>query len=94
MKRLSLSLAAVVMLGAAWQTDTAKADDRVWRTSTSLIGKSKYEGGFTHYEHANPDAPKGGVFNSMALGTYDSFNPFIVQGSVVAGVNYQSKPPW
>lgn len=94
MNRLFSTLAALILAGLTLNVTTAQADDRVWRTSTSLIGKSKYEGGFTHYEHANPDAPKGGTFNSMALGTYDSFNPFIVQGSVVAGVNYQGGLLW
>ena len=94
MNRLFSTLAAIMMLGVTWQVTAAQADDRVWRTSTSLIGKSKYEGGFTHYDHVNPDAPKGGTYNSMALGTYDSFNPFIVQGSVAAGMNYQGGLLW
>ncbi len=73
----------------------AGADDhRVWHTSTSLIGKSKYQDGFTHYDHVNPDAPKGGTLNAAANGTFDSFNPFIVKGSPAAGVTYQGGLLW
>ena len=36
--------------------------------------------GFTHPTYANPEAPKGGRFTQGVLGTFDSLNPFIVQG--------------
>ncbi len=70
------------------------ADERVWHTSTSLIGKSKYEGGFSHYDYVNPDAPKGGTLNSAANGTFDSFNPFIVKGAPAAGVTLSGGLLW
>ena len=50
---------------------------------------SKYGEDFKHYDYVNPDAPKGGTLNSVAAGTFDSFNPFIVRGSAAAGLNYQ-----
>ena len=87
MTRVTSLFAAAFLMGAAATISTSYADDRVWRTTTSLIGESKYAGGFTHYEHVNPDAPKGGTFNSMALGAFDSFNPFIVQGTPASGLN-------
>ena len=34
----------------------------------------------------NPDAPKGGTLNSVASGTFDSFNPYIVRGTPAAGL--------
>ncbi|RVC83674.1 ABC transporter substrate-binding protein [Mesorhizobium sp. M4A.F.Ca.ET.022.05.2.1] len=57
-----------------------------WRTTSSLIGDSKYGDNFQHYDYVNPDAPKGGTYNSVVLGTFDSFNPYIVQGSPAAGL--------
>lgn len=57
-----------------------------WRSVSSLIGKSKYEQGFNRYDHVNPDAPKGGTLNRIAIGTFDSFNPFIVRGTPAAGL--------
>ena len=52
-----------------------------WRTTSSLIGESKYGEDFEHYDYVNPDAPKGGTLNSVATGTFDSFNPYIVRGT-------------
>jgi len=47
-------------------------------------GELKYGPDFTHFGYANPDAPKGGVVAVWALGTFDSVNPFILQGRAVA----------
>lgn len=57
-----------------------------WRTTSSLIGESKYGDNFQHYDYVNPDAPKGGTLNSVIIGTFDNFNPYIVQGSAAAGL--------
>ncbi|RUU71534.1 ABC transporter substrate-binding protein [Mesorhizobium sp. M2C.T.Ca.TU.009.01.2.1] len=56
-----------------------------WHTTSSLIGPSKYGDNFQRYDYVNPDAPKGGTLNSVVVGTFDSFNPYIVQGSPAAG---------
>ncbi|MEW6629491.1 MAG: extracellular solute-binding protein [Pseudomonadota bacterium] len=56
-----------------------------WRTTSSLIGPSKYGDNFQRYDYVNPDAPKGGTYNNVVVGTFDSFNPYIVQGSPAAG---------
>ncbi|MGE0501219.1 MAG: extracellular solute-binding protein [Rhizobiaceae bacterium] len=58
-----------------------------WLTTSSLIGESKYAAGFDRYDYVNPDAPKGGTFNSTASGGFDSFNPFIVRGTAAAGLS-------
>ena len=55
-------------------------------TTSSLIGESKYGENFQHYDYVNPTRPKGGTLNSVAAGTFDSFNPYIVQGSPAAGL--------
>ena len=69
-------LAAALVLGL--RGSSLAADE--WRTTSSLIGESKYGDNFQHYDYVNPDAPKGGTLNSVVLGTFDSFNPYIVQG--------------
>lgn len=66
-------------------TATAGIADE-WRTVSSLIGESKYGENFERYDHVNPDAPKGGTLNRIAIGTFDSFNPFIVRGTPAAGL--------
>src|SRR5262245_12127024 len=79
----ALTRAAVVALVMAGSGRLAIADE--WRTSSSLIGESKYGENFQHYDYVNPNAPKGGTLNSTAVGTFDSFNPYIVQGTPAAG---------
>ncbi|MER0239135.1 extracellular solute-binding protein [Fulvimarina sp. MAC8] len=57
-----------------------------WRTTVSLIGEYKYPDDFEHFDYVNPDAPVGGTLNEIALGSFDSFNPFIVRGTPPAGL--------
>lgn len=82
-RTLLKSLLAATLLVAGLQT--TRADE--WRTTSSLIGESKYGDNFQHYDYVNPNAPKGGTLNSVVLGTFDSFNPYIVQGSPAAGLS-------
>jgi microcin C transport system substrate-binding protein len=72
---------AAILLAAGLRG--AAADE--WKTTSSLIGESKYGQDFKHYDYVNPGAPKGGTLNSTVLGTFDSFNPYIVQGTPAAG---------
>ena len=53
----------------------------------SAFGDLKYGPDFTHFDYANPDAPKGGVW-STGYGnvTFDSFNPFILKGNSAIGM--------
>ena len=95
MKRLTALFAfALVSSLSGGVVQQAQADDRVWRTSTTLIGPSKYAEEFKHFDYVNPNAPKGGTLNRAVFGTFDSFNPFIVKGSPAAGVTYQGGLLW
>ncbi|WP_268797135.1 extracellular solute-binding protein [Pseudomonas huanghezhanensis] len=40
----------------------------------------KYPANFKHFDYANPDAPKGGLFRQAGFGGFDSLNPFINKG--------------
>ncbi|WEK51378.1 MAG: extracellular solute-binding protein [Candidatus Kaistia colombiensis] len=82
---MKLAAAALLSLSLLLPATSIAMADEVWRTSTSLIGKPKYEDGFQHYDYVNPDAPKGGTLNQAAVGTFDSLNPYIVQGTPAAG---------
>src|SRR4051794_6677642 len=53
----------------------------------SLFGDLKYGPDFTHFDYANPSAPKGGTMRLAAIGTFDSLNPYIVKGVAAAGMN-------
>lgn len=44
----------------------------------------KYSRDFSHFDYANPDAPKGGSIVREGLGSFDSLNPFIARGNPAA----------
>jgi microcin C transport system substrate-binding protein len=52
----------------------------------SLFGDLKYGPDFQHFDYVNPNAPKGGTMKFSAIGTYDTFNPFVVKGLPAAGI--------
>lgn len=53
----------------------------------AMHGDLKYPAGFTHFDYANPDAPKGGTIKLSAIGTaFDTFNPYILKGNPAAGL--------
>ena len=52
----------------------------------AMHGKPKYAENFKHFEYVNPLAPKGGKLINEAMGTFDSFNPFILKGVKAAGL--------
>jgi len=52
----------------------------------SLHGELKYPPDFTHFDYVNPDAPKGGTLRRAAIGTFDTFNDFILKGVSAAGI--------
>ncbi len=53
----------------------------------AMHGKPAMPDGFTVFPYANPDAPKGGRLVQGVLGTFDSLNPFIVQGLAVQAIS-------
>lgn len=49
----------------------------------SAFGDLKYDADFTHFDYANPEAPKGGTMSQRQLfgtPTFDSLNAFIIKG--------------
>ncbi|MDR9467759.1 extracellular solute-binding protein [Marinospirillum sp.] len=53
----------------------------------TLHGEPKYSEDIQHLDYVNPDAPKGGRLRQAVLGTFDSFNPFIIRGTPVSGLS-------
>lgn len=54
--------------------------------AVALHGKPALSADFPHLPYVNPAAPKGGRLTLGVLGSFDSLNPMIVQGSAAAGV--------
>src|SRR5437867_1532496 len=52
----------------------------------SMYGDLKYGPNFKHFGYANPRAPKGGQARLAAVGTFDTFNPFILKGVPAAAI--------
>ena len=52
----------------------------------SMHGEPALPADFTHFPYANPDAPKGGRIDYAVQGTFNSLNPFIVQGDGARGL--------
>lgn len=48
----------------------------------------KYGKDFTHFEYANPSAPKGGEVKFASIGTFDSLNAHILKGVPASGLGY------
>jgi microcin C transport system substrate-binding protein len=52
----------------------------------SLLSAPSLPADFPHWPWANPDARKGGEVVLTRLGSFDSFNPFILRGTADSGV--------
>ena len=81
---------ALVIAGIALSAAPSDAQNRKAGVTVShgltLVGKLKYRAGFRHLEYVNPNAPKGGTTRRFTIGTFDTFNPYIIKGSEAAGV--------
>lgn len=53
----------------------------------AMHGDLKYGPDFKSFGYVNPAAPKGGRLKQAAVGTFDSFNPFIVRGNPAGGIS-------
>ncbi len=86
MKRRDLLAAGAAPFGVP---PAARARDAAAPARThamSLMGEPRLPPGFPHFPYANPDAPKGGEVVLTRLGSFDSFNPFILRGTPEFGV--------
>ncbi|CCP07775.1 hypothetical protein BN440_2761 [Erwinia amylovora MR1] len=55
--------------------------------SFAQLGTAKYANGFTHFDYANPAAPKGGAVTLSAIGTFDNFNRSALRGNPGVGTD-------
>jgi microcin C transport system substrate-binding protein len=66
----------------------ALADDgSVTRSNAiAILAKPALPPDFPYFPYVNPHAPKGGEVTLSSVGTYDSFNPFILRGTSTRGM--------
>jgi microcin C transport system substrate-binding protein len=81
MGRVSVVAAALLALLAAGVAQAAPSE------GMSLFGDLKYKPGFTHFDYTNPQAPKGGTMRYSAIGTFDTLNPFVINGVPADGIS-------
>jgi microcin C transport system substrate-binding protein len=75
---------AIALLFAAWAPGARAAP------GYGLWGELKYPADFTHFDYADPAAPKGGelrMVSNLRLSTFDKYNPFTLRGSYPAFVS-------
>ena len=74
--RAAGALAAALLLlgGGPAGAEVAK------RHGLTLVGSLGYPPDFAHRGYVDPHAPKGGAIKLHAIGSFDSFNPYIVKG--------------
>jgi microcin C transport system substrate-binding protein len=67
---------------------SALADDGpVTRSNAiAILGKPTLPPDFRYFPYVNPNAPKGGEVTLSSVGTFDSFNPFILRGTSTRGM--------
>jgi len=70
----------------------AFADDSTVTRSHAIavLGTPALPADFPYFPYVNPDAPKGGEVTLASIGTFDSFNPFIMRGTAAVGMT----SPW
>jgi microcin C transport system substrate-binding protein len=54
----------------------------------AMHGDLKYGVDFKNFDYVNPDAPKGGSVRLGTIGTFDTFNSFIIKGNAAVGLGF------
>src|SRR5215831_5069065 len=85
---VSAAYVVAALLGAVGVARAEEAKPAASNAAHGLAmhGDLKYGPGFKHFDYVNPAAPKDGELKQAAVGTFDSFNPFIVRGNPAAGI--------
>ncbi|HUD62097.1 MAG TPA: extracellular solute-binding protein [Acetobacteraceae bacterium] len=52
----------------------------------AVLGKPALPPDFPYFPYVDPNAPKGGDVTLASIGSYDSFNPFILRGTATGGM--------
>jgi microcin C transport system substrate-binding protein len=73
-----------LILGLAALAVPARAETVIKSHGISTFGDLALPADFPHLPYVNPDAPKGGEISQWAPGSFDSFNPYTIQGSAAA----------
>jgi microcin C transport system substrate-binding protein len=82
MRAIALLLLVGLVAGSAWADDGP-----VTRSNAiAILAKPRLPADFPYFPYVNPNAPKGGEVALATIGTFDSFNPFILRGTATYGM--------
>ncbi|MDF0603449.1 extracellular solute-binding protein [Psychromarinibacter sp. C21-152] len=73
----------------------AMAQETITAHGISPFGELKYPADFEHFDYVNPDAPQGGTMSfrgTLASGTFDSLNYYILKGERAQGLPHIHDP--
>ena len=79
------ALCAATLVVSAW-TSAYALGTRGPAHAIAMHGEPKYGPDYTHFDYVSPDPPKGGNVVLGSIGTFDSFNGFVVKGTTAAGL--------
>jgi microcin C transport system substrate-binding protein len=79
------AISGVLLAGLAAAPVRAAAGAVTRSHAFAVLGEPALPGDFPYFPYVNPDAPKGGTVTLAAIGTFDSFNPFIIRGTSEGG---------
>lgn len=89
---LGLALGKASLCVLAMAAAPLRAQDTITSHAVTTFGDApKYAAGFKHFDYVNPDAPKGGEMSIGVGGTFDSFNPYTVDGVAAALSNISTE---
>jgi microcin C transport system substrate-binding protein len=80
--RLFFLLFSLLVVGVGAHAQDASAVKR--SHGFTVLGEPALPPDFPSFPYVNPNAPKGGEVNLASIGTFDSFNPFILRGTAEA----------
>lgn len=81
-RRQYLAMSATSIAAVSFVRAGSAAAQSVIKTQAMVeFGEPLYAGGFDHWPYVNPDAPKGGKIVLADFASFDSFNPYILQGN-------------
>jgi microcin C transport system substrate-binding protein len=91
-----LTVSVLFLSGQTYGQDSASKSTQNGSTNASvhnpthaiaMMESPKYGSDFKHFDYVNPHAPKGGSLRLGVLGTFDSVNPFHINGTVADGMD-------
>lgn len=82
----ALGLAPTGLLAATPAGGSAAPGQAIRTHALSLLGEPALPADFQHFPWVNPTAPKGGEISLTALGSFDSFNQFVLRGTSAVGL--------